>query len=136
MSYDLCFLVFHLHNLLRLLRLSVMMRNLSLLNSFKHGLFSWQLFSHKLCRWMVPFFMIFVFVSNAILMFSSMVWFLAFVLQIGFYFLALYYYKQHPSLQTSQTPSNSRYQLRAISHQLKTFSKLCYFFITVNLSIH
>jgi hypothetical protein len=29
-------------------------RNLHLLNPFRYGLAAWQLFSHKVCRWMVP----------------------------------------------------------------------------------
>jgi len=115
--------------------ISVLMRNLSLLNFFKYGLFSWQLFSHKLCRWLVPFLLISAFISNAVIMFNSVPFFLIFILQISFYFLALYYYWKPPSLQTSQPPSNSRYLLRAIRYQLSAISKLCYFFITVNLSI-
>jgi len=115
--------------------ISVLMRNLSLLNPIKYGLFSWQLFSHKLCRWLVPFLLISAFISNAIIMFNSVPLFLIFILQISFYSLALYYYWRPPSLQTSQPPSNSRYQLRAISSYLLAISKLCYFFITVNLSI-
>ena len=35
--------------------IAVFMRSLHLLNPFRYGLFSWQLFSHKLCRWLVPF---------------------------------------------------------------------------------
>ena len=30
-------------------------RNLHLLNPFRHGVSAWELFSHKLCRWLVPF---------------------------------------------------------------------------------
>jgi len=33
------------------------MRTLELLNVFKYGAFSWQLISHKLMRWLVPFFL-------------------------------------------------------------------------------
>jgi len=108
--------------------ISVLMRNLSLLNPIKYGLFSWQLFSHKLCRWLVPFLLISAFISNAAIMFNSVFLFLLFMLQLSFYSLALYYYWKPPSLQTSQPIGNSRYQLKA-------FSKLCYFFITVNTSI-
>ncbi|MFV9645052.1 MAG: glycosyltransferase family 2 protein [Desulfobacterales bacterium] len=43
--------------------ISVLMRNFSLLNPIKYGLFSWQLFSHKLCRWFVPFFLIIAFMA-------------------------------------------------------------------------
>ena len=58
------------------------MRNLFLLNPFKYGLFSWQLFSHKLCRWFVPFFMIFAFLSNASIMFKSIPISLIFIFQL------------------------------------------------------
>jgi glycosyltransferase involved in cell wall biosynthesis len=106
--------------------ISVLMRNLSLLNPFKYRLFSWQLFSHKLCRWFVPFFLIVAFISNTVIMFNSVSLFLIFILQISFYSLALYYYWKPPSLQTSKLPSNN---------SLSAISKLCYFFIAVNLSI-
>jgi len=115
--------------------ISVLMRNLSLLNPVKYGLFSWQLFSHKLCRWFVPFLLISAFISNAVIMLNSVYLFFIFILQISFYSFALYYYWQHPSIQISQPPKNSRNQLKAISYHLLTISKLCYFFITVNLSI-
>lgn len=114
--------------------ISVLMRNLSLLNPVKYGLFSWQLFSHKLCRWFVPFLLISAFISNLIIMFNSVPLFLIFILQSSFYSLALfYYYWQPPSLQTSK-PS-SRNTLRAINSHLSAISKLCYFFIIVNTSI-
>jgi len=106
--------------------ISVLMRNLSLLNPFKYRLFSWQLFSHKLCRWFVPFFLIVAFISNTVIMFNSVSLFLIFILQISFYSLALYYYWKPPSLQTSKLPSNN---------SLSAISKLCYFFIAVNTSI-
>jgi glycosyltransferase involved in cell wall biosynthesis len=34
--------------------IAVLMNNLPLLNPGRTGLFAWQLFSHKLCRWLVP----------------------------------------------------------------------------------
>ncbi len=72
--------------------ISVLMRNLGLLNPGKYRLFSWQLFSHKFCRWLVPFFLIIAFVSNAVIAFSSVLYFFTFFLQIAFYFLAYNYY--------------------------------------------
>ena len=111
--------------------ISVLMRNLSLLNPVKYGLFSWQLFSHKLCRWFVPFFLIIAFISNAVIMFSSIFFAFTFFLQLGFYLLAYIYNRQGKR----QALSAKSYELRAISYQLSAFSKLCYFFITVNLSI-
>ena len=35
--------------------LDVFFTHLELLHPFRHGFFSWQLLSHKLCRWLVPF---------------------------------------------------------------------------------
>ncbi|HEY5997811.1 MAG TPA: glycosyltransferase family 2 protein [bacterium] len=47
--------------------ISTLMRSLSLLNPWTYGLFSWQLFSHKLCRWLVPFALLLALVSNSVL---------------------------------------------------------------------
>lgn len=69
--------------------ISVFMRSLPILNPFRYGLFSWQLFSHKLCRWLVPFAMIAVFISNAVLMSSSDFYLYLFILQCGFYAIGL-----------------------------------------------
>jgi glycosyltransferase involved in cell wall biosynthesis len=44
-----------------------LLRNLTVLNPLRFGLSAWQLFSHKLCRWLVPFALIGAAVSNAIL---------------------------------------------------------------------
>ena len=109
--------------------ISVLMRNLSLLNPFKYSLFSWQLFSHKLCRWFVPFFLIIAFISNAAIMFSSIFFAFTFLLQVAFYLLAFSYYRYQ-----IENAAKS-YQLRAMSSYLSAISKLCYFFITVNVSI-
>src|SRR6267378_4028550 len=35
--------------------ISVFMRSLALVNPLRHSVFAWQLLSHKLCRWLVPF---------------------------------------------------------------------------------
>lgn len=69
--------------------ISVFMKSLSLLNPFRYGLFSWQLFSHKLCRWLVPFAVIAVFTSNALLIAGSAFYLLLFILQCGFYVFGL-----------------------------------------------
>lgn len=106
--------------------ISVLMRNLSLLSPLRYGLFSWQLFSHKLCRWMVPFFMISALLSNTIIMFSSLYYFLTFLTQAAFYFLAFKHYRK----DTSESGPNSK-----LVSVLDQVSKLSYFFITVNTSI-
>lgn len=66
----------------------VFMRNIPLLNIFQFGFFSWQFFSHKLCRWMVPFAMMVIFVSNAIVAKASHFYLVPLLLQILFYVIA------------------------------------------------
>lgn len=66
----------------------VFMRNLSMLNPGKYGLFSWQLMSHKLCRWLVPFALIMAVISSAYLAFHSVFYLSVFLLQCIFYVLA------------------------------------------------
>jgi len=60
-----------------------------MLNPVRYGLFSWQLLSHKLCRWLVPFFMILACLSNAVLVTHSTLYLGAFLVQLGFYAAAL-----------------------------------------------
>ncbi|MDZ7761092.1 MAG: glycosyltransferase family 2 protein [Desulfovermiculus sp.] len=71
--------------------LSVLMRNLSILNVFRYGLFSWELFSHKLCRWLVPFFLLLALGSNLFLIPKSPFYVLTFFLQAVLYAAALAY---------------------------------------------
>ncbi|GKS58892.1 glycosyl transferase [Nitrospira sp.] len=71
--------------------ISVFMRSLSLLNPFKYHLFAWQLFSHKLCRWMVPFALIVALVTNILLAWDSDVYRALVVGQVVFYGLAALY---------------------------------------------
>jgi glycosyltransferase involved in cell wall biosynthesis len=44
--------------------LVVLFSHISLLNPFRYGVFSWQVFSHKLCRWLFPFGVIAVLFAN------------------------------------------------------------------------
>ena len=69
--------------------LAVCAANLRMLNPFRYGLFSWQLASHKLCRWLVPFAMIAAFLSNAVLVGDSPVYAATFLAQGVFYAAAL-----------------------------------------------
>ena len=71
--------------------ISVLMKSLPMLNPIKYHLFSWQLFSHKLCRWLVPFAMVFAFVSNMLLIPSSAFYQYTFGFQVTFYIMALAY---------------------------------------------
>jgi len=63
----------------------VVTRNLSMLNPFRYGLFAWQLFSHKLCRWLAPVATLVAFVANAGLATTSALYLALFVVQCGFY---------------------------------------------------
>jgi cellulose synthase/poly-beta-1,6-N-acetylglucosamine synthase-like glycosyltransferase len=68
--------------------ISVFMKSLPMLNPFRYGVFSWQLLSHKLCRWLVSIALIFALASNAFLVQRSPFYLSALVLQIAFYGLA------------------------------------------------
>jgi glycosyltransferase involved in cell wall biosynthesis len=96
--------------------ISVFMRSLALLNPFKYHLFAWQLLSHKLCRWMVPFALIVALVANGILALSPGFYRTLFGAQMVFYGLAaLYIWSQRmPKIAVFRLPS---------------------FFVMVNLSI-
>ena len=65
--------------------IAVLARNARMLNPFRYGLFAWQLASHKLCRWLVPFAMIGAVAGNAALRSRSTVYQLAFGAQLVFY---------------------------------------------------
>jgi len=69
--------------------IAVLAANATLLNPFRYGLFSWQLASHKLCRWLVPFAMIAAATSNALLLSRSPLYGVTFLLQVGVYAAAL-----------------------------------------------
>ena len=96
--------------------ISVFMRSLSLLNPFRYHLFAWQLFSHKLCRWLVPFAMIAALVANAVLASSSLFFQGTLMAQVVFYAVALAY------LATKRVPSFGMLRLPS-------------FFVMVNVSI-
>jgi cellulose synthase/poly-beta-1,6-N-acetylglucosamine synthase-like glycosyltransferase len=53
--------------------LTVFFRHMELLNVFQYGLFSYQLFCHKLLRWSVPFLLVLAFGSNLWLIHSAFI---------------------------------------------------------------
>lgn len=65
--------------------LTVFFRHIELLNPFRFGFFSYQLFCHKLLRWSVPLFLILAFVSNFVLLRQTPFFTVLMVLQIAFY---------------------------------------------------
>lgn len=66
-----------------------MMSTRHLLNPFRHGFFAVQAISHKLLRWLVPFFMAFALISNFFLMNGESFFRLILFSQLAFYFFAL-----------------------------------------------
>ncbi|NLW68540.1 MAG: glycosyltransferase family 2 protein [Bacteriovoracaceae bacterium] len=69
--------------------ISALFENAELMNPARYGLFSWQLVSHKLLRWCVPWLLALAFVSNLALACAGRARYVAaFIMQIGFYLLA------------------------------------------------
>ena len=62
----------------------------SLLNIFKYGKFSFILWSHKLFRWLLPFFFIGVFIANVMLFNLNIFYKLCLLFQVMFYILAFF----------------------------------------------
>ena len=91
--------------------------NRGLLNPFKYGLISLELASHKLFRWMTPFFFLLLFFSNLIILKESVfaIWF--FIIQLCFYSLVII------SVLVKKEASD------------RFFRKLPSFFLVVNLAI-
>lgn len=60
-----------------------------MLNPFKYGFFSFQLWSHKVAKWLTPFALLVALISNIFLISESYVFLLFFVCQIIFYSFAI-----------------------------------------------
>jgi len=69
--------------------LNAIRRNLEFLNPFRYGSFTYFLVSHKIMRFLVPFFLIAAFVTNLMLLGTSYLYSLTFGLQIAAYAVAL-----------------------------------------------
>lgn len=91
-------------------------KNLEMLNAFKFGFFSYQLFCHKLLRWLVPFFLISFFVSNIFLITDSSFYLFFIISQVIFYVLCFLCHIKIISL---------RY----------VWSKIPYYFVMSNIAI-
>jgi hypothetical protein len=87
-----------------------------MMNPFRYGLFAWQLLSHKLCRWLVPFAVFLAFFSNALLIRDLAFYLYAFILQCAFYTFAIW------GIWTNRCSK-------------KYFLKIPQFWVLVNLSI-
>jgi glycosyltransferase involved in cell wall biosynthesis len=70
--------------------ITVFLRTLDLLNIFKYGLYSIQIFGHKLMRWLSPFFLIALYAASVWGTISGSVYYLVFLLaQTVFYGLGI-----------------------------------------------
>lgn len=65
--------------------LTVFFRHVKLLNVFRYGMFSYQLFCHKLLRWLVPAFLVLAIAANVILVGQSTFYAAFLVLQLTMY---------------------------------------------------
>ena len=63
--------------------------NTHLFNSFKYPVYSWQLLSHKLLRYLAFIPLLTVFITNAALLEEGSIYVATFICQVSFYFLAL-----------------------------------------------
>lgn len=91
-------------------------KNLEMLNVFKFGFFSYQLFCHKLLRWLVPLFLISFFVSNLFLITASLFYFFVILFQVLFYVICLLCHIKIVSLEF-------------------VWSKISYYFVMSNIAI-
>ena len=69
--------------------LAVLAAHVHMLNPLRFGLFAWQLASHKLCRWLVPFGMIGALLASAALATDSLMYRALLAAQAAFYAAAV-----------------------------------------------
>lgn len=69
--------------------LSAVFRRPDVLNPFGFGLFAFQVISHKLMRWLVPWFLVLLLISSVIIAPLNLLYLGATAAQLGFYSLAL-----------------------------------------------
>ncbi len=74
--------------------LRALFRNAALMNIFKYPLFSFELVSHKLLRFTVPFFMIALLLLNALLLREGLFYYVTFAAQIAAYIFCLFRFWQ------------------------------------------
>lgn len=86
------------------------------LNPFRFGLFAWQVWSHKVMRWAVPFFLVLLLGSSVLLSQRGGFYLHALAAQVGFYAIALITHLVKPL-------------------QANAVLRLVYFFTQVNVSI-
>lgn len=93
-----------------------LLRQREVLNPFKFGFFSFQIWSHKVMRWLEPWLMLLLFVVNLLLLNVGVLFQLTFLAQLAFY-LAAFAAHYDPLLREH------------------TFIRLIYFFCQVNTAM-
>ena len=88
----------------------------AVLNPFKYGFYSIQIISHKLLRWLVPYFLTIIFITNILIVSKGYIYLVFFVAQLCFYLIALAVHFR-PELNNNPV------------------SKISYFFTLTNISI-
>lgn len=91
-------------------------RHSEVLGFGKFGFFSFQVISHKLMRWLTPWFLVALFLTNALIADNSAFYFLTFFAQLAFYGVAVVAHFL-PNLQSI------------------SLIKLVYFFVQVNIAL-
>jgi hypothetical protein len=90
------------------------MENVELMNPLRYGIFSWQLFSHKLMRWLVPWFLIIAIFAHFGLSVRSRFYRALLIPHACFYILAV---------------------LGSLTSSCSVFVKIPFYFIQVNRAI-
>jgi glycosyltransferase involved in cell wall biosynthesis len=96
--------------------LAVLIRLASVMNPFRYGLFSFQMISHKLLRWLVPFLLILMLATNLLLLSSGLIYVILLFAQASFCIAAL-----------------AAYLFKFLERN--AVFKIPFFFVMVNLSI-
>ena len=69
--------------------LRALFNNIDLFNPLKYGIFSFELFAHKLLKFIVPYLLIALFLTNTFLIKSGWIYAAIYLMQIAFYSLAV-----------------------------------------------
>jgi len=96
--------------------ITALSRHTEVLNPFKFGAFSFQVFGHKVMRWLVPWFQVLLFLVSLIVAGEGLIYLLALMVQLTFYTCVLGGYVR-PSLL------------------VYSFVRIPYFFFQANLAI-
>lgn len=110
--------------------ITVMMRSRHLLNPCRYGLFAFQLLSHKICRWLVPLFLIAAFLANISLLDDGPIYVFLFLTQSAFYTAAVFHAVQNGKPDAKAYGHENRMRLA-----LAQSARIAFYFVSVNVSI-